>query len=97
MPNPKSRSWNKKNTNKNMTNAKQKFNWIFLQEWNKNITKLWQENVPKTNVEQTEGNGELYFYLYLLGTYFKKVSQETFNLHVTHVHPCIPMYELRLS
>jgi hypothetical protein len=49
-------------------NAKQKFNWIFLQEWNKNITRLWQENVPKINVEQTEGNGELYFYLYLLGT-----------------------------
>jgi hypothetical protein len=25
---------------------------------------LWQENVPKTNVEQTKGNGRSYPYLY---------------------------------
>jgi hypothetical protein len=41
-----------------MTCAKQKFNKILLQ----------QKNVPKTNVEHIEGNGELYFYLYPLGT-----------------------------
>ncbi len=29
-PNPKSKSWNKKNKNRNMTNAKQKFNMILL-------------------------------------------------------------------
>jgi hypothetical protein len=29
---------------------------------------LWQENVPKINVEQTEGNGRSYLYLYPIGT-----------------------------
>jgi hypothetical protein len=41
---------------------------ILLQERNKNITKLWQENVPKTNVEHIESNENIYFYLYPLGT-----------------------------
>ncbi len=34
----------------------------------KNRTKLWQENIPKTNVEHIESNEEFYFYLYSLGT-----------------------------
>jgi len=67
-PNPKSWLWNKKNNNKNMTHAKQKFNVIFLQGRKKNKTRLWQENVPKTDVKQTKGNREFYLYLYPLGT-----------------------------
>jgi hypothetical protein len=51
-----------------MTIAKQEFNKILLQERNKNIRRLWQENVPKTSVEQIKGKKEFYFYLYLLGT-----------------------------
>jgi hypothetical protein len=31
------------------------------------LTMLWQKYVPKTSVEQTKGNGNLYFYLYPLG------------------------------
>jgi len=38
------------------------------QKQKQNKTKLWKENVPKTNVEQTKGNGESYHYLYPLGT-----------------------------
>jgi hypothetical protein len=35
----------------------------------KNKTGLWQKKiVPKTNVEQTKGKGEFYFYLYSLDT-----------------------------
>ncbi len=64
-PNSKFRSWNKKNNNKTTTCAKQKSNKIQLQKGYK--TRLWQENVSKTNVEQTKSNGELYFYLYPLG------------------------------
>jgi hypothetical protein len=65
-PNSKFISWNKKNKNKNTKCVKQKSNKILLQKINK--TKLWQENVPKNDVEQIEGNGEFYFYLYPLGT-----------------------------
>ncbi len=63
-PNPKFNSWNKKN--KNMICAKQKSNKILLQRINK--TKTWQENVPKTSVQHTKGNGEFCLYLYPLGT-----------------------------
>jgi hypothetical protein len=66
--NPKSWLWNKKKKNKNTTHVKQKSNIIFLQGRNKNKTRLWQENVPKTGVEQTKGNREFYLYLYPLGT-----------------------------
>jgi hypothetical protein len=44
------------NKNKNTINVKQKFNKSLSQEQNKNKTRLWQENVPKTNVEQTKSN-----------------------------------------
>jgi len=54
--NSKSKFWNKKNKNKNMTSARQKSNKILLQEWNKNKTKFWQRNVPKTTVKQTKSN-----------------------------------------
>ncbi len=30
-------------------------------------TRLWQENIPKTNVEQTKNDVKLYLYLYPLG------------------------------
>ncbi len=66
MPNSKSRSWNKKNKNKNTTCAKQDSNKIILQR--KNKTRLWQKNVPKIGVEQTKGKGEFYLYLYSLNT-----------------------------
>ncbi len=39
------------------------------QKQNKAMTR----NVPKTNVEQTKNNEELYLYIYLLGIQFKKV------------------------
>jgi hypothetical protein len=41
---------------------------IFLQEGNKNKTRLCKENVPKTNVEQIKGNDKFLIYLYPLGT-----------------------------
>jgi hypothetical protein len=31
----------------------------------RNKIRMWQENVPKTDVEHTKGNGEFYLYLYL--------------------------------
>jgi hypothetical protein len=43
MLNPKFGSWNKKNKNKNMTNARQGFNKILLLEWNKNKIKAMIE------------------------------------------------------
>jgi hypothetical protein len=51
MLNSKFRMWNKKNTNKNMTCVRKKFNKILLQKQNKNKTRLWQENVFKIGVE----------------------------------------------
>jgi hypothetical protein len=44
----KSKSWNKKNNNKNMRRVKQKFNKILLQRRKK---KIWQENIPKIDVK----------------------------------------------
>jgi hypothetical protein len=41
---------------------------ILSQKWNQNRIKLWQENVPKTSVEQIKGNEEFYVYLCPLGT-----------------------------
>ncbi len=66
VPNPDHKT--KKNKNKNMTCAKQKSNMILLQEGNKNKTRLWQENIPQTGVEHTEGNGEFYFNLHPFDT-----------------------------
>ncbi len=88
-PSSKSKSQNEKNKNKNTSYAKQKSNKILLQEWNKNRIKLWQENVFKINVEQTENNVGFYLYLHPLGIWPKKPFQETSNLHVAHVHPCV--------
>jgi len=62
-PNPKFKSWNKKN--KNTICAKQESNKILLQRRNK--TRIWQEIVLKTNVEHTKGNEKFYLYLYPLG------------------------------
>jgi len=53
--------------NKKMTSAKQKLNMILLYEQNKNKMMLLQENITKSNVEHTKGNGESYIYLYPLG------------------------------
>jgi hypothetical protein len=52
--------------------CEQKSNKLLLQIRNK--TRLWQENVPKINVEHTKNNGEFYFYLYPSNIKFKKVS-----------------------
>ncbi len=41
---------------------------IFSQKWNQNKKRLWQENVPKTSVEQIKGNEEICVYLCPLGT-----------------------------
>jgi hypothetical protein len=43
-------------------------NKILLQGRNKNRARLWQDNVPNIDVEQTKGNGKFYLYLYPLGT-----------------------------
>jgi hypothetical protein len=58
-----------------------------------NKTKLWQENISKSDVELTKSNGEFYLYLYRLGIYFKEISQLP-----THMWPmftlvclCAPM------
>jgi hypothetical protein len=67
-PSSKFRLQNKKNKNKSITCAKQKSNKILLQKQNKNKTRLWHENIPKINVEQTKTNVGFYFYLYPLGT-----------------------------
>jgi len=68
MLNPKSKSWNKKKKNKNMTNVRQWTNMILSQNWNQNKIKLWEENVPKTSVEQIKGNEKFYVYFCLLST-----------------------------
>jgi hypothetical protein len=46
--------------------SKKQSNKKILQRGNK--IRLWQENVPKTDVEQTKGNGKFYFYFYLSRT-----------------------------
>jgi len=56
-----------KNKNKDMLSAKQESNKILLQGRNKIRIRLWQENIPKIDVEQTKGNGIFFFYLYPLG------------------------------
>jgi hypothetical protein len=48
--------------------CKQESNKILLPWRNKIKTRLLQNNVPKTNVEQTKGDEEFYSYLYPLGT-----------------------------
>jgi hypothetical protein len=40
---------------------------ICKHEHGKNMIRLWCKIVPKTNVEQIEGNEKSYFYLYLFG------------------------------
>jgi hypothetical protein len=41
---------------------------ICKHEHEKNTTRLWRKIVLKTSVEQSNHNGEFYFYLYPLGT-----------------------------
>jgi hypothetical protein len=40
---------------------------IYKYEHEKNMTRLWCEVVPKTNVEYIKGNKGSYFYLYPFG------------------------------
>jgi hypothetical protein len=40
---------------------------------------LWQENVPKTDVEQTKGNGRSYPYLYLIGDLTQQNIHKSFH------------------
>ncbi len=49
--------------NKNTTHVKQESNEIFCKE----EIKIKQRYDKKTNVEQTQNNQKIYFYLYLLG------------------------------
>jgi hypothetical protein len=49
-----------KQENKDMTHAKQESNNMLLQGRNKNRTRLWQENIPKTSVEHIKSNDEFY-------------------------------------
>jgi hypothetical protein len=51
---------------------------ICKHEYEKNITKLWCKIVLKTNVEQTKGNEESYFYLYPFGDLAQRSSQGKF-------------------
>jgi len=51
-----------------MTSARQEFNRILLQKRNMVQNTVVTRNVPKTSVEQTNSNEELYLYLYPLGT-----------------------------
>jgi hypothetical protein len=48
---------------------------IYKHEHEKNMTKLWCKIMPKTNVEQIEGNEESYFYLYP----FEDLAQRNFQ------------------
>jgi hypothetical protein len=42
--------------------------------------RLWQENVPKINVEQTKGNGKSYPYLYPIGDLVQGNFHRDFNV-----------------
>jgi len=43
-----------------------------------NITSLWCKIVPKTSVEQTEGNEGTHFYLYSFGDLTQRSFQRSF-------------------
>jgi hypothetical protein len=92
MPGSKSRLWNKKNKNSNTTCGKQKSNKILLQKINK--TTLWQENVLKTNVEQTKGNGEILHLFTPIGHLVQRSFSKNFQLTCG---PCSPMCELWMN
>jgi hypothetical protein len=53
-PNLKSKLWNKKTRTRHVRNKNPTI--FYCKEEIKNKTRLWQENVPKTNVEQTKSN-----------------------------------------
>jgi hypothetical protein len=55
------------NKNKDMLNTKQESNKILLQGRNKNWIRLWQENIPKIDVEQIKGSGNFFFLFIPLG------------------------------
>ncbi len=59
------------------TNMKTNFYYanICKHEHENNMTRLWCKIVPKTCVEQTEGNEGSYFYLYL----FRDLAQGNFQ------------------
>ncbi len=88
--NSRSKLWNKKNKKKNTTHGKQKSNKILLQRRNK--TKLWQENVPKINVEQIKNNVEFIPSGHLIQrSFFKnfKLTCDPCSPMCAHVHPCV--------
>jgi hypothetical protein len=100
----KFRSWNKKNKNKNMIHAKPKFNKILLQGKYKNRTRLWQENVSKLvlNILKVTWN-YISNYTYWTPSFWRILSR---NFQLTrgpcspmcaHVHPCVPICELRIN
>jgi hypothetical protein len=49
---------------------------ICKHEHEMNMTRLWCKIVPKTNVEQTEGNERSYSYLYPFGDVAIEASKE---------------------
>jgi hypothetical protein len=62
------------------TNVKMNFYYanICKHEHEKNMTRLWCKTVPKTDVEQIEGNDGSYFYLYSFGDLVQRNFQEVF-------------------
>jgi hypothetical protein len=51
---------------------------ICKHEREKNMTRLWCKIVLKTNVEQIEGNGRSYFYLYPFGDLVQRSFKKNF-------------------
>jgi hypothetical protein len=47
-------------------------------EHEKNMTRLWCENMLKTDVKQIERNEGFYFYLYIFGDRAKEASKDAF-------------------
>jgi hypothetical protein len=60
------------------TNVKTNFYYTNICKHEKNMTRLWCNIMPKTNVEETERNGGSYFYLYPLGYLAQKSFQGGF-------------------
>jgi hypothetical protein len=65
--NLKIRTQEHKTRTRDMQKKRENRSLLCKHEHEKNMTRLWCKIVPKTNVEQTEGNEASYFYLYPFG------------------------------
>jgi hypothetical protein len=94
--NSKIRLWNRKTKPKTWHVQNKNPTRFYCKEETKNKVKLWEENIPKIDVEQIEGNVRILPLFLPIGHLIQAMFLKKIPLtcgpcsHIfTHVHPCV--------